>query len=204
MRVFEFRLSAPRGLPPRGDAPATGQAVGQPVAAPLLRQLTSSPVALPGSWVTSCVFATRFPPPRWVRPTVPSAPMQSPDTLRPETRWYVQPFRGSFTWLRHSRPTLRDSVIPTRARLASGCAVSLSRTGFGPPLTRKVTFRKSQLRFTLCLLLLQALPGAKAFGFPTVLGRDAKPRAPACLQRQEEWAGLDSRSARPTMTPRCG
>ena len=42
-------------------------------------------------------------------------------------------FRDSVTQLQRWRPTLRDSVVPTRARLASGCAVSLSRTEFGLP-----------------------------------------------------------------------
>jgi hypothetical protein len=42
-------------------------------------------------------------------------------------------FRDSLTQPQRWRPTLRDSVVPTRARLASGCAVSLSRTEFGSP-----------------------------------------------------------------------
>jgi len=72
-------------------------------------------------------------------------------------------FRGSFTPLQRWRPTLRDSVIPARARLASGCAVSLSRTGFGFPHLQG-HFRKVSASM-LCHLHFpfpQAFPGATA------------------------------------------
>ena len=75
-------------------------------------------------------------------------------------------FRDSLTQLQRWRPTLRDSVIPTRTRLASGCAVSLSRTEFGFPYPQG-HFRKVSVS-TLCHLYFpfpQALPGATAILF---------------------------------------
>jgi len=60
-------------------------------------------------------------------------------------------FRDSITQLQRWLPTLRDSVIPTRARLASGCAVSLSRTAFGFPYPQG-HFRKVSVPMLLCHL----------------------------------------------------
>ena len=91
-------------------------------------------------------------------------------------------FRDSLTQLQRSRPTLRASVIPTRARLASGCAVSLSRAGFGFPHLQG-HFRKVSVSI-LCHLHFpfpQTLPGATAILIMA--------RVPCCLVRQERTIG---------------
>ena len=147
-------------------------------------------------WSLAPLPRSQTPPPR-ACPTVPSTPVWSPCLLMPKTG-RTNTFRGSFTQLQYWRPTLRDSVVPTRARLASGCAVSLSRTGFSF-LHLQGHFRKVSASM-LCHLHFpfpQAFPGATAIVI--MAKRPPEGGTPTAQNgRLWRWCSGFSRSSRPS------